>query len=778
MPNALRAILWLFLMLSAMRGMAQNTCDFKLSGTVIDADNGKGLAYANVFLEEPGRGVATDSLGNFAISGLCEGVYNAKVSHIGCNPLKIKVSIPGDNPLIVEMTHDDHVLDAFEVVDERHHSEHLSHMVAKSAEIQSRSGLQMAEQAALIPGVSTLNTGNNISKPVFRGLHSNRLIVLNNGIRQEGQYWGSEHSPEIDAYVASEYEVVEGADALRYASDGIAGILLVHPPDVFKHDSLRGSLQSSLSTNGRGGSVSAELSGKVLKSLPLYFRVQGTAKKLGWIKTSDDFLRNTGIEELNGSYALGWKGNTWRAEVFYSNFNQKIGLYRYSHLGNLSDLAEVLNGRPQPDTLDFSYDIERPFQEISHELFKAKLEVDLPGNEQVGFVYARQYNGRSEYDIHAGFNTPVSVPQLDYGLTTHLGEATWKHRIGGLEGTFGASGILRRNNFRGRGFMPNYKNRNVGIFLTERQQLESWEMKYGARYDWYSADIFGPVGSVENPFSLSFQGLAAAVNARKEIENGDIGFSLGTQWRAPAVNEQFSQGLHHGVSAIEQGNPDLDSERSYNASATLRKSYNRSRVFVSAYANVMENFIYPKATDVELTIRGSFPRFDYEQTDALYWGADFQYHSDFGRKWRTMLRASLVWASDLNSGDYFINIPAHNFEGSLKYVFDDWKRVSRPFIGLGANYTMRQYRSPAAFPFESVFNQSESTVLPSSFDFAPAPDDYFLLSAEAGLSLKRLNINLRIDNILNTAYRNYMNRFRYYADEPGINFTLRLNYTF
>ncbi|HKL02900.1 MAG TPA: TonB-dependent receptor, partial [Cryomorphaceae bacterium] len=449
MPNALRAILWLFLMLSAMRGMAQSTCDFKLSGTVIDADNGKGLAYANVFLEELGRGVATDSLGNFVISDLCEGVYNAKISHIGCNPLKLKISVPDDDPLMVEMTHDDHVLDAFEVVDERHHSEHLSHMVAKSAEIQSRSGLQMAEQAALIPGVSTLNTGNNISKPVFRGLHSNRLIVLNNGIRQEGQYWGSEHSPEIDAYIASEYEVVEGADALRYASDGIAGILLVHPPDVFTHDSLRGSLQSSLSTNGRGGSVSGELSGKVLKNLPLYFRVQGTAKKLGWIKTSDAYLRNTGVEELNGSYALGWKGNKWRAEVFYSNFNQRIGLYRYSHLGNLSDLAEVLNGRPQPDTLDFSYDIERPFQEISHELFKAKLEVDLPGNEQVGFVYARQYNGRSEYDIHAGFNTPVSVPQLDYGLTTHLGEATWKHRIGGLEGTFGASGILRRNNFRG-----------------------------------------------------------------------------------------------------------------------------------------------------------------------------------------------------------------------------------------------------------------------------------------------------------------------------------------
>lgn len=42
------------------------------------------------------------------------------------------------------------------------------------------------------------NGGLLLPNPVIHGLHSNRILILNNEVRQEGQQWGADHAPEID----------------------------------------------------------------------------------------------------------------------------------------------------------------------------------------------------------------------------------------------------------------------------------------------------------------------------------------------------------------------------------------------------------------------------------------------------------------------------------------------------------------------------------------------------------------------------------------------------
>jgi iron complex outermembrane receptor protein len=63
-----------------------------------------------------------------------------------------------------------------------------------------------------------------------------------------------------------------------------------------------------------------------------------------------------------------------------------------------------------------------------------------------------------------------------------------------------------------------------------------------------------------------------------------------------------------------------------------------------------------------------------------------------------------------------------------------------------------------------------------------APGSYALLNVEAGgkIPVRKhdLSITLSGENLLNTAYRNYMNRLRYYADDLGRNIMLRLKYNF
>jgi len=380
---------------------AQNNCAFDIDGQVVDAETGEGLSYASVILQESSQGVYADFAGFFSLSGICEGSYTLKVSHIGCATEKLMLQVLGDTTIVFELSHDESILREFVVEGKEETDLTFTKIGVRQAQLETTTGLQLAEQALAIPGMRMQETGNTIAKPVFRGLQGNRLLVLNAGVRQEGQYWGSEHAPEIDPFLAQQVSVIEGVDALRYAPDAIGGLLLVEPADVFGSDSLSGSITGMGATNGRGGALGGELMGRVSERFPLYFRGQISAKKFGDIKTPDVFLDNTGAEELNYSYALGWKGEAWKAEIFYSNFNQRIGIYRYSHLGNLTDLYEVITGiRSNPDTTDFSYDIDRPNQEVGHELFKGSFELKLDDENTIEAIYSRQFNSRKEFDAH------------------------------------------------------------------------------------------------------------------------------------------------------------------------------------------------------------------------------------------------------------------------------------------------------------------------------------------------------------------------------------------
>lgn len=782
----MKAFIWILIIPMGLMGMgkayAQSDCTIAIDGQVMDSETNKGLGFATVLLQESGQGVYADSVGTFSLNGICEGTYTLKVTHIGCAPEKITLRISGDTTLVLQLNHDESILHEFVVEAEREAEEALTKIGLREARLETTSGLQLAEQALAIPGMRMQETGNTIAKPVFRGLQGNRLLVLNAGVRQEGQYWGSEHAPEIDPFLAQQISVIEGVDALRYAPDAIGGLLLVEPADVFGSDSLSGSLMGMGATNGTGGAVSGELMGRVSAKFPLYFRGQISAKKFGDITTPDVFLDNTGIEELNYSYSLGWKTGAWKAEAFYSNFNQRIGIYRYSHLGNLTDLYEVISGiRSNPDTTDFSYQIDRPNQEVGHELFKASLEFEMNEQNSIEAIYSRQFNSRKEFDAHVGLDpSPEAMvnPQLDYALTTHLGELVWRSKPSFATRTVGLSGLFRENNFRGRNFMPDYSSSGFGVYALERRDMGRWKLKYGIRYERYGANIYDPIGDEDDPLALNFDGLSAAIVAKKELESGDLTFSAATFWRAPAVNELFASGLHHGVGAIEQGNDDLLRERSYSLSATWRKVAGRTRFLATAYGNYIENYIFLNPRDIELTIRGAFPRFDFEQTDALYLGSDVQVDGKLGSGFSYLATASLVWAQNIGSGDFFINIPAHQFSAEIKKTWNDGKTMKQPWVALSGNYTLAQYRAPDVFPFESVFESGTTAQLPASFDFAAAPEGYFLVGARAGARVGRTSFQLEVENLLNTTYRNYMNRFRYYMDEPGINISLRVKHKF
>jgi iron complex outermembrane receptor protein len=247
--------------------------------------------------------------------------------------------------------------------------------VIEGSDLAETRGQSLGEALKAATGVTTLQTGSSIAKPVIHGMHSNRVLILNNGIRQEGQQWGSEHAPEIDPFMAQKLTVIKGAAGVRYGSDAIAGVIMVEPNPLPDSAKIHGEANLVGFSNGQQGIASGIIEGGLPKKKGWAWRLQGTYKRGADIKTADYYLANTGIQERNFSATIGYNTAHWGTEAYFSYFDTQLGIFAGSHIGNITDLLTAINSsRPNSDYTpsSASYTINRPNQDLAHNLFKVK----------------------------------------------------------------------------------------------------------------------------------------------------------------------------------------------------------------------------------------------------------------------------------------------------------------------------------------------------------------------------------------------------------------------
>lgn len=758
--------------------MAQaDSCKSSLSGKVIDKHDKTVLEFASIYIAELNRGTVTDGAGNYKIQDICDGNYTIKVSHIGCETFEEKMLIKGKTIKNFYPAHRAQFLKDVEITADIPVEQTTQTKTEVSEEkFNQTKGQSLGDALKSVTGVNTLNTGYSISKPVIHGMHSNRILVLNNGIRQEGQQWGIEHAPEVDLFIANKLSVIKGANSIRYGSDAIAGVILVETKPLRDSTGIGGELNIIGMTNGRAGTASAYLEGNFKKLSALSWRVQGTLKQGGNISAPDYILVNTGLKEYNFSYAVGWKKSKYSADIFYSQFNTTFGIFRASHIGNLTDLNRAFNSPMPLESGTFTYYISRPFQHTEHELFKLQTFFKTGDKGKLSIIYARQYNLRYEYDKHTPLNDSLKAlnrPDLKFEITTHTGDIIWEHnRIRKFTGSIGLSVITQANTYEGRALIPNFQNYAGGIFLIERWKNNKFEIEGGIRYDYKWVQVFkyqyignatyeliNPIHKFEN-----LTGNAGFIYKSDSVLN--ISLNVGTAWRAPSVNELYSNGLHHGAAALEFGVNTLQSERTNNVILTVH--YNpakRLNIEISPYIHYINNFIYrqPASTPM-LTIHGAFPAFYYKQTNAVLQGCDFYLKYKLTKTLELSEKASILRARNETENVWLIMMPADRYETELTHRFENRKNINLAYVSASFLHLTKQRRVPA------------------NSDFAPPPPAYYTvnLHASCNISIRNQNIEfgLSVFNLLNESYRDYLDRFRYFTDAMGRNIAFRIKIPF
>ncbi|MGV3703983.1 MAG: TonB-dependent receptor [Arcticibacter sp.] len=751
---------------SAAQDKGNTSCAHTISGLVSDTDTGQPISGATIQLETK-SGLST-SEGTFSINNLCTGKVLITVSARGYNSFQKQVRIKQSERLTISLHRQDIKLNEVEITG--HRSPAPTSNAATSiggAELDRTRGGNLAEAIKSISGVNMLQTGSTISKPVIQGLHSNRILTLNNGIRQEGQQWGAEHAPEIDPFIARQITVIKGAEAIRYGAEAIGGVVLVEPPSLPRTPELRAELNLSGASNGRAGTASGMISGGLARLPGFGWRIQGTAKQAGNLQSADYYLENSGMKEMNFSAALGYNSDHLETEIYYSHFQTELGIFKGAHFGNLSDLQDrIAYGRPLFDG-SFTYNLEAPLQKVSHDLVKLKSHFHLANGASVNAIYGFQYNNRQEYDLRRVLN---ATPSLNLQLYSHTIDLNVEQMSeSGLKTTFGFNGLMQvNNNVPGTGItpmIPNYDTHGAGLYGLAKLFRRNYELEIGARYDYRNLDALGYnrdgdlYGDKHN-----FHNVSASAGAVLHLNNHfHLRTNLGSAWRPPAVSELYSDGLHHGTGSYERGDQNLKSERALKWINSIEFEADRFSLNVDAYLNYIYDYIYlsPSASYFE-NIRGTFPIYNYKQTNARFAGLDLTAKAQVLPFAEYELKGSVVKARDVRNDSYLPWIPSDRLDNSLRFKLPEFAQLSSSYLRIQHQFVAEQKR----------YDEGS--------DYTPPPSAYNLFNLDLGTQMKigknNLSLNVSAQNLTNKLYKEYLNRFRYYAHDTGRNFILRATY--
>lgn len=615
---------------------AQNGKPISLVGYITDAKTAGVVSSVSIVLPETKAAAVSDSSGRFLLINIPSGHTILQISHIGYSSLLLHLDIDHDTTIYFKLMPT--IIENEAVVVTGMGLSSANRNLAVSVDRIYRKSLQSTLATNIIdaishqPGISQVTTGPAISKPIIRGLGSNRLVVVDDGIRQEGQQWGDEHGIEIDGNNIQQVEIIKGPASLMYGSDALSGLIHFNSFTPVPANTLKGEIVSSYLTNNRQRNVYAYLTGSGHAfSWKVWMDQQAAAD---YRNKFDGYVFNSKFNGINFGLSTGWKGRWGNVHIISSSFDQFAGLIEGERdsLGRFvkTGMDESVLVAEQNDFL--STEPLVPFQHIRHQKIIMDDHFSI-GKGKLSVLAGFQRNRRSEF----GDATAPDIPELFFDLKTfnyrlnyrfHQGR-NWYHDIG-------MSGMNQMNRNRGlERLIPDYHLFDIGGYLHSEKKFRSTTLSGGVRWD---RRQLGANAYQMSPDSL-FPGLRRTFS--------DYSFSAGMihifpgSWvlkanfakgfRAPALSELASYGTHEGTRRFEYGQAQLKTELSYQTDLSLEFSSAHFVTTASIFYTALNRFVFysklrsANGADSLMEVDGeTIPAFAFMQRAAEMYGCEWK----------------------------------------------------------------------------------------------------------------------------------------------------------
>jgi iron complex outermembrane recepter protein len=759
---------------------------FRISGHITSAE-GDVLPNANILLDEE-KIIVCDIHGDFMISGLKHGAHILRITYIGYDTLIIKVDLHDkDVHLDIKMHMDNIELNEVIVIGDHFRTGRVEQsqtvQSVDAAFIKNSNSGTLINSLQKIPGINAINTGVGIAKPMIRGMSFNRVVVMDRGIKQEGQQWGADHGLEIDQYDPERLEIIKGPSSLLYGSDAIGGAIRILPPSFPLHDFLRGDLFLTYKSNNQLFGTSTALQGSKNDH---FFRVRFSTQDFGdytvpatsfiyngyVLPIYNNQLKNTAGNERNISFAAGTHKDWGASTLTISNFHQNAGLF-----AGATGIPREYQLEPDGD----SRNMDLPRQVVNHLKIISNTKL-IMGRSWMEIDLGYQHNGRKEEGTpHAHGYQPTPDGNLALGLDLQTYSANIRHNnsfADKLSGAIGLQGQWQENKQSGFEFLlPDFRAGNIGAFVyQEYSPSHHFSINAGARYDYGFRDIDEHIEpdytTPENEDSVmrnpdifrQFNDFSAALGfSYYPGINFNAKLNIGTSFRMPTAAELSSNGVHHGTFRHEKGDHDLDSERGLQADLNLTYQENHFFVLFTPFIGYYNKYIYlaPMPQFSDLPAGGQI--YQHTQHNALFSGFEFNFEYEILKNLSASTASEYVWNKNLETFLPLPFTPPYSIYGELEY--------GKSINGTGISY----FFINANYHYYAAQNRVDRNERPTP--------GYNLVSFAGGFDFsiksQTAQVRLSVNNLFDVAYMNHLSRYRLLnLPEQGRNIIVSLRLPF
>lgn len=629
--------------------------------------------------------------------------------------------------------------------------------IVSPRQLEMQSTTNVMDAISRQPGISQITTGSGIAKPVIRGLGYNRVVTVNDGMRQEGQQWGDEHGIEIDPSAVNSVEILKGPASLMYGSDAMAGVIIFHSAPTLIEGEMRANVSTGYQSNNGLFDYSLNFAGHK-GHLVWDSRYSGKAAH-AYKNGADGYVYGSALRSQAYRQLLGWNYRQGHTHLIFDYYHLTPGIIegeRNSQTGQL----EVPDGYT-PN----SYGTPMPYQQIHH--YKTVLDNSwFVGDGNIKLLLGYQHNRRQEFEEAENPNQGG----LDFMLhTVNYNLHYLSPTFGGWKIAMGLSGMWQRSVNKGVEYLiPSYKLLDYGVFATVSKEMGRLNMSGGIRYDHRQLHSDALLDSEEGgdnlrftDFARTFEGVTGSIGATYQAAPGvNVKFNVARGFRAPNISELASNGVHEGTQRYELGNNALKPENSWQVDLGVTYSASVVSAELALFANRINRYIYSERMpdiDGNPALIGDTPAYSFQSGDARILGGEARLDVHPVKGLHVGNSFSYVNSMQLNrpaESRWLPFTPAPRWIADVRYEFVcDGLHIDHLFLRVEADCNLRQNHCLLA-------NNTET----------PTPS-YTLLNVYAGVDVKShgrrlLSLYLSAQNLTDRVYQNHLSRLKYTDFNP------------
>lgn len=690
-----------------------------VKGKVTDKTTNQAMAFVNIYIPEQNKGTLTDENGKFKITDVPERGCKVQFSYMGYKTI-IKDISPIKNETEINIQMETAILQAEEVVISggiysTQHENSTKIELIKGSEIHSCGTPSFIEALTNTPGVDMISKGSGVAKPVIRGLSMTNILMLNNGIKMENYQFSENHPFIIDEFGIDRIEIIKGPASLLYGSDAVGGVINVIKEKPAPIGDVIGDYNMQYHSNTQGVVTNLGIKGSTKN---FFWGIRGGIKSHADYKDgSGNYIPNTRFNENSVKAYLGLHKSFGLFELYY-NYNQpKLGMCVGDAIAQTTE-----NGRKNKI---WYQDLNNHLFSIKNTLFLGQYKVDLNASYQINNRRLQTDNNMPAFEM-----VDMDLNTLSYEIKTYLPSPTNSTYIIGIQG----ANKTNRNHEAPNHVLPDADMNDFSIFgLFQYTLFKKIKSQAGIRYDFRSISTKAELNkvAVNNDYGNASASLGATYNINKNLL---LRANIASAYRTPNIAELTENGMH-GV-RYEKGNPELKSQRSYEADVSAHFHSTYVMLDIAGFYNKINNYIFIAPTNDTLASGGII--YQYSQINSNIYGYEISINM-LPISWLNVSSSYSYLVGKQNNGDYLPFIPQNKLHFEIKYQSQEISFLKNPFLKIGGLIASKQ-NNPAMFEMET--------------------DSYFLINAGIGTNVTWANqiISLSINgnNLLNKVYFDHL----------------------